>query len=92
MTVLPNLDAALFCFSFSLMLSYEEACNLLSERINMGYIDENQLKIEYDYVLENTLNWKVFLSERELLSNYQAEIWGEIKCREYFMSLFVGVF
>lgn len=83
-----NLHAALFCFSFNVMLSYDESIFLLKERIQSGFIDRELLKIEFEKTLGNqSINWTSFVVENELLTKYQADVFGHKKCQEYVKSL-----
>lgn len=83
-----NLYAALFCFSFNVMLSYDESISLLKERIQSGFIDKKLLKIEFEKTLEDqSINWTSFVIENELITKYQADVFGNEKCQEYVKSL-----
>ncbi len=83
-----NLHAALFCFSFNVMLSYDESISLLQERIQSGFIDRELLKIEFEKILgDKSIDWTSYVIEHELITKYQADVFGNDKCQEYVKSL-----
>lgn len=83
-----NLNAALFCFSFNVMLPFNESISLLEERIKSGFIDRKLLKVEFERTIDDqSIDWTSYVVEHELFTEYQADVFGSNKCREYVKSL-----
>ena len=83
-----NLKDTLFWFSYSVMLDHSESISMVEDRIQKKIILPKKLWEEFNNLVINPkINWIEFVVHNELISKFQAEQMGNLKCKEYVNSI-----
>lgn len=83
-----NLTDTLFWFSFSVMLDHKESISIVKNRIKEGIINTDKLQEELTQLIsDNKFNWIDFVINNDIISKFQAEEIGNLKCKDYVLAI-----